>query len=550
MRWITVLFSAALLGLGSAPAGAEEAASSADDWWEGTVTYTLIAPGDPDESQHGTETQEYTFTVAGRIGVASASLKVSDAWRDYICHVEGKDVWNSEEVDLAGDVVGSFFVTASGTGEYTLSVPTVGVRGSRDYVKVVSGCKTEPGTKAAQTAIGPQADLLRGAGNAVTDDELSGSVESDACWPYAWLSSSLVSLGACKRTVTWQLKRTKRDCNKDRRTSEQKKMKGSESIRKFIEKTEKLVPYMYNDDDEKWQKQTPSPRSNCTIGYGHKLHDGPCKFDGTQASEKPYYTKNQTGAIELEWLSDADADALFAKDLERFENQLNKDLKVPLTQNQFDALLDFVFNAGSLPAANKKCKSTGNARCQDILFQINCGVFDDVFGKRGATPVGLSRFINPGTQFEKGLRERRAVEERLWDSSDASPLHVEVGPAQASQETPSPPRPKPLPNVGPSKARISLTPRIVRGGKIVTVRGKNFGLRPNGCEPTVRLIAFLPAVSPYRVINLGRVDVLEGRAFKKTWRTKKFAFRFRWAVVALQKCKGKTLQRRDTVTIR
>jgi GH24 family phage-related lysozyme (muramidase) len=524
--------------------------ASAEDWWVGTVTYTLTAPGEPSEGQHGTETDEYTFTVAGRIGVASASLKVSAAWRDYNCHVTGTDVWNSEDIDLKGDLVGSFNVTASGTDGYTLFVPTVGVSGSRAYVKVVSGCTTESGTKTIKQAIGPQGDLLHGTGNASTDDELSGSVESDACWPYAWLSPTPVLLGKCKRTVTWQLKRTKRDCNMDRRSAEQKKMSGSESIRKFIEKTEKLVHYLYNDDDEKWTHETPSANSNCTIGYGHKLHDGPCTFDGTEPSEKPYYTKERNGTVLLEWISEADADALFAKDLKQFEKQLNKDLKVPLTQNQFDALLDFVFNAGSLPVANEKCTSTQNARCQDTLFQINCGVFDDVYGQRDGKPLGLSRFINPGTTFEKGLRERRAEEEKLWTNPGGNAPQLEAGLSQTTQPTPRPPRPKPLPNVGPAKARLLVTPGHVRGGKRLTLQGRHFGLGRHGCEPAVRLIAFAQGVSPYRRITLGRVEIPESRAFTKTWKTRKFAFRFRWAVIALQHCKGKTMQRRDTVLIR
>jgi lysozyme len=47
------------------------------------------------------------------------------------------------------------------------------------------------------------------------------------------------------------------------------------------------------------------------------------------------------------YLNDAQIDALFATDVSGAENAVASYVKVPLTQGQFDALVDFVFNLGA-----------------------------------------------------------------------------------------------------------------------------------------------------------------------------------------------------------
>jgi len=44
----------------------------------------------------------------------------------------------------------------------------------------------------------------------------------------------------------------------------------------------------------------------------------------------------------------AESDAILAQDLQKVEDQVNSLVKVPLTQNQFDALVSFQFNTGGL----------------------------------------------------------------------------------------------------------------------------------------------------------------------------------------------------------
>ncbi len=70
---------------------------------------------------------------------------------------------------------------------------------------------------------------------------------------------------------------------------------------------------------------------NCTVGYGHLIHTGACT-DADRAKT---------------W----DADALFATDVTEHERRLKSSLgSVPMTQREFDALWDFVFNRGSISA--------------------------------------------------------------------------------------------------------------------------------------------------------------------------------------------------------
>lgn len=66
------------------------------------------------------------------------------------------------------------------------------------------------------------------------------------------------------------------------------------------------------------------PAGVLTIGYG-----------STGAHVKP-------GMV----ITAAEAEALLIKDLARFENAINRLVKVPLNQNQFDALASFIFNIG------------------------------------------------------------------------------------------------------------------------------------------------------------------------------------------------------------
>ena len=86
----------------------------------------------------------------------------------------------------------------------------------------------------------------------------------------------------------------------------------------FIARWEGFRPTAYND-----------AANHATIGFGHLLHHGPV----TAADRKLHLTMAQ-------------GLKLFRKDLRRYEDAVNRYVKVPITQAQFDALASFAFNVG------------------------------------------------------------------------------------------------------------------------------------------------------------------------------------------------------------
>lgn len=81
----------------------------------------------------------------------------------------------------------------------------------------------------------------------------------------------------------------------------------------LIKKSESFAPLPYI-----------CPAGKLTIGYGHCIlpHES--------------FTK----------ITEKDAEEILRKDAAIAENCINKAVKVPLTQNQFDALVSFIFNVG------------------------------------------------------------------------------------------------------------------------------------------------------------------------------------------------------------
>ena len=89
---------------------------------------------------------------------------------------------------------------------------------------------------------------------------------------------------------------------------------------------------------------------------------------------------------------------LLDQDLDSAEACVNSMVKVPLNQNQFDALVSFVFNVGN------------NAfRDSTLLKMLNAGHFDQV-------PTQLRRWIRDNGKIVKGLINRREKEISLWNT--------------------------------------------------------------------------------------------------------------------------------------
>lgn len=69
-------------------------------------------------------------------------------------------------------------------------------------------------------------------------------------------------------------------------------------------------------------------------------------------------------------ITEAQADARLVQDLSTAENAVEKNVKVPLSQNQFDALVSFVFNVGAK-----------NFQGSTLLKQLNRGQYELAAGQ-------------------------------------------------------------------------------------------------------------------------------------------------------------------------
>lgn len=123
-------------------------------------------------------------------------------------------------------------------------------------------------------------------------------------------------------------------------------MKTSAAGRAFIEQFEGLFLHTYNDGV-----------GVLTIGYGH-----------TTAAGGPPVTPGMT-------ITREQADQLLAEDLGRVERNVNSLVKVPITQNQFDALVSFDFNTGALARSGllRRLNAGDYAGAQDQFQYWNHG---------------------------------------------------------------------------------------------------------------------------------------------------------------------------------
>lgn len=94
------------------------------------------------------------------------------------------------------------------------------------------------------------------------------------------------------------------------------------------------------------------------------------------------------------------SDRVFAKDLGRFERDVASLVKVPVTQNQFDALVSFAYNCGSDIDDDTKPEGLGDST---LLRKLNAGDFAGAVAQ-------FDLWISKGTTAEKGLRRRREAE--------------------------------------------------------------------------------------------------------------------------------------------
>lgn len=95
-------------------------------------------------------------------------------------------------------------------------------------------------------------------------------------------------------------------------------------------------------------------------------------------------------------ITQAQAERLLQRDLTKFEDAVNELVRVPLTQNQFDALVSFTYNVGATAFANST-----------LLRKLNAG---DKTGAAGQ----FQRWNKAGGRVLTGLVRRRADEANLF----------------------------------------------------------------------------------------------------------------------------------------
>ncbi len=113
-----------------------------------------------------------------------------------------------------------------------------------------------------------------------------------------------------------------------------------------------------------------------TIGYGHLIRSG-------ETFERS--------------LTEQEAEALLRKDLLESERGIRRLVSVPLTQNQFDALVSFVFNVG-----------VGRLATSTLLKKLNAQDY------RGAADE-LPKWNRAGGNVLPGLTRRRQAERALFN---------------------------------------------------------------------------------------------------------------------------------------
>lgn len=154
---------------------------------------------------------------------------------------------------------------------------------------------------------------------------------------------------------------------------------------KLIKQWEGLKLTAYKDGGGVW-----------TIGYGH-----------TSAAGAPVVKQGMK-------ISNEEAEKILRDDLDKFEADVVRLVKVPLNDNQFAALVSFHFNTGALG------KST-------LLKKLNKGDYKSV-------PSELMKWVNDNGKRVQGLVNRRSAEVGLWakgsfvssNTQNATPAKKEV----------------------------------------------------------------------------------------------------------------------------
>ena len=99
-------------------------------------------------------------------------------------------------------------------------------------------------------------------------------------------------------------------------------------------------------------------------------------------------------------ITQEDAEQMLVDELHEYENYINEYVTAPLSQNQFDAMVSWVYNLG--PA---------NLKASTLLKVLNAGDYEGV-------PAQIRRWNKAGGEILDGLIRRREAEARLFKNDE------------------------------------------------------------------------------------------------------------------------------------
>ena len=127
-----------------------------------------------------------------------------------------------------------------------------------------------------------------------------------------------------------------------------------------------------------------------------------CELEAYQCSAKVWtigygHTKD---VVEGMTISKEEAEEMLVDELHEYENYINQYVTTALSQNQFDALVSWVYNLG--PA---------NLKASTLLKVLNQGKYEDV-------PAQIKRWNKAGGKVLEGLIRRREAEACLFQGKE------------------------------------------------------------------------------------------------------------------------------------
>jgi GH24 family phage-related lysozyme (muramidase) len=244
---------------------------------------------------------------------------------------------------------------------------------------------------------------------------------------------------------------------------------------------------------------TGGTTGNCTIGYGTELHAGPCTAADTTA-----YPNGVTRQQALDMLQN-DANTAAAA--------VDRNVTVPLTPAQRDALTSFVYNAGVQAFTDST-----------LLRDLNSG-------ETQAAADQLLRWNRANGQVNQGLINRRTAE-RCYFLQGTTACGGQLRRARAVTAVPAavigagPAAPATTATAG--QASLRVVTRSARAGRPLRITGRGWK------AGRVTVLAYVPGVSPYRRVRLHARAGHDGR-FSVTWRvSRRIIDGLRWKLTATQ----------------